>query len=289
MWHLIDGEGKKLWAIGFGNVDGYEGSEYYADHLQEAELAFVDLDECSRDHYVDETMICAEGDTSFISGACFGDSGGPLYDFKNEVLVGVTSFGKDPCGREPAVFSNIADQWGWIRHTICSNHGEENYPSFCEGYTFSPSQSPSLSPTFTPCSSDQVQVLLNIQTDYYPRETSWSLKDLDGDYTIIETSYSKHDENSYFDYSFCIQPTSCHSFVMRDECGDGIYDTYGSGYNLSVDGDVLLSSTEHEGGNFGFRDKIKFGCENGSNEKVRMTRQISVVLLLITSAISFYY
>ena len=78
---------------GFGNMNGTMDSNNFAAILQHAELKYVNTDTCnSNDNlglFVDDTMMCAyEVDTS----GCFGDSGGPLYDLENDLLVGVTSW-----------------------------------------------------------------------------------------------------------------------------------------------------------------------------------------------------
>lgn len=274
-------EGKRLMAIGLGNIDGFENSEYYAYHLQQVDLTFLDLEKCSRDYNVDDTMLCAVGDEG--KGACFGDSGGPLLDPKNNVLVGVTSFGSNPCG-VVSVFSSISDQWQWIRHTICTNHSEKNFPSFCEGYTFGPSQAPTMKPTFAPCTNEEVEILLHIQTDYYPSETYWSLENLDTGYELTNT-YSKYESLSYFEYQFCIEPTACHSFEMKDRCGDGIYPYYGSGYNLTMNGKLVSTSRDDPRGDFGYRDRITFFCKsNGVLHIFNWFERVSSLLLSFASA-----
>ena len=67
---------------------------------------------------------------------------------------------------------------------------------FCEGYTFAPSQAPTMKPTFAPCANDEVEILLHIQTDYYPSETYWSLENLDTGYELTN-SYSKYERYAY--------------------------------------------------------------------------------------------
>ena len=52
-------------------------------------------------------MMCAYDEDK--SGS-YGDSGGPLYDLENNMLVGVVSWGADPCYEQPSVFSRIASQ-----------------------------------------------------------------------------------------------------------------------------------------------------------------------------------
>lgn len=55
-------------------------------------------------------MICAVSDSP-PDATCSGDSGGPLYDLTNNMIVGANSWGKSPCGgTDPSVFSRVGEQ-----------------------------------------------------------------------------------------------------------------------------------------------------------------------------------
>ena len=54
---------------------------------------------------------------------CHGDSGGPLMKLDTGdrlVLVGITSWGPDPCanGKEAGVYASVADSLPWIQENI---------------------------------------------------------------------------------------------------------------------------------------------------------------------------
>lgn len=160
---------KSLWVVGLG-IDSQAnfGSEVtYPGITKHVEVDFVNEDICSSiitsfvpGLIISDDQMCA-GNADFFGnkkGICNGDSGGPLYDKENNVLVGITSWliqGYDEannidvsCGRTPQVYSNIGYQWEWIYTTICENHNEENYPEFCDEYRSSnPTKTPSMSPT----------------------------------------------------------------------------------------------------------------------------------------------
>jgi trypsin len=76
------------------------------------------------------TMFCAGIDGGGYD-SCNGDSGGPIIDPVNNVLVGVVSWG-DGCARprDPGVYARISGpQLSWIRSTLCSLTDTE--PDFC--------------------------------------------------------------------------------------------------------------------------------------------------------------
>lgn len=62
-------------------------------------------------------MICAN---ESFKGSCYGDSGGPLYDSINNVVVGVMSFGFGECDLPlPSVFARISDQVRYLVDVLC--------------------------------------------------------------------------------------------------------------------------------------------------------------------------
>lgn len=78
-------------------------------------------------YYQPSQMVCAgvgEG------GVCQGDSGGSLIvrdihpgsaDADNCLLIGLTSWGDNQCGKTPGVFTRITAFLSWIQSTITAN------------------------------------------------------------------------------------------------------------------------------------------------------------------------
>jgi serine protease 7 len=68
------------------------------------------------------SQICAGGKLG--KDSCNGDSGGPLmaYDATTQLwnLVGVVSYGPEPCGLEgwPGVYTRVTKYMDWIEKTI---------------------------------------------------------------------------------------------------------------------------------------------------------------------------
>ena len=110
---------------GWGLQD--EAASSLAPYLMEADVNFVDNEECNKIlgyGRVTENMICA-GDLINGRDACQGDSGGPLILMKEAegnktpVLLGVVSWGIG-CGRVglPGVYSSVPYFNGWIQSYI---------------------------------------------------------------------------------------------------------------------------------------------------------------------------
>ncbi|NXI27902.1 GRAA protein, partial [Sterrhoptilus dennistouni] len=92
--------------------------------LMEVNVTVISREICNdKNHYngkpiVTENMICA-GDKKGGKDSCNGDSGGPLRC--NNVMRGITSFGKKNCGKAngPGVYTRLTKQYlEWIRKTI---------------------------------------------------------------------------------------------------------------------------------------------------------------------------
>jgi secreted trypsin-like serine protease len=58
---------------------------------------------------INESMMCAADPGQ---DSCEGDSGGPLYDSDNDVVVGVVSTGAESCAdaRYPGIYARISSQ-----------------------------------------------------------------------------------------------------------------------------------------------------------------------------------
>lgn len=128
-----------LWTVGFGHTTYPPHMSYnkYPNKLHHARLTYINNSRCESrlnelsPFRVEPDMICA---SSPVKSSCNGDSGGPLYDRVNDLIVGVVSFGVR-CGEtgHPGVYSRISTNEPWIAKTICSDHSDP-LPSFCGGY-----------------------------------------------------------------------------------------------------------------------------------------------------------
>merc|ERR1712045_177142 len=98
--------------------------------------------------------------------------------------------------------------------------------------------SPTMSPT--PCQGSDFTV--ELRTDNYAYETSWTVEDSAGDVVM---------ENDFLEDAQLYQTTAClspgvYTFQINDSYGDGICCGYGQGYyTLTLDGVEIAS-----GGNF---------------------------------------
>ncbi len=82
--------------------------------MQHIPLKYVEQEVCNLDYADDdwevlEDMMCAVNENR-SKQACFGDSGGPLYDKTENKLVGITSWGDERCETKTVVYARIADQ-----------------------------------------------------------------------------------------------------------------------------------------------------------------------------------
>lgn len=150
------------------------------------------------------------------------------------------------------VFARVSDQWGWIQRTICAHHSDVNKPDWCDAIppTVSPSVPPTLSPTnFPVCTDDEMTVDVDLITDAYPYETTWTITDSDSNVVAIQ-SYDASNER--YKHRFCLSPNTCHKFQILDTYGDGLF--FPGGYNLTVDGEVQEPSVSD-----GYYSFAKFG------------------------------
>jgi len=106
---------------GWGNAHPQGGTPVIMpDILQKVSLEAISRDTCKSSYPLNirEHMVCAIGTVETPSGACNGDSGGPLIYKPNGseeyCLVGIVSFGKQPCGNAPSVYTSVPFFLDWI-------------------------------------------------------------------------------------------------------------------------------------------------------------------------------
>jgi Secreted trypsin-like serine protease len=115
-----------LWTAGFGltSMSTLRDSDYLL-HLEKSYIPFADCQKILQNEEwitVKESMICVQNDDP-TRQACFGDSGGPLYDSVNKKLVGVVSTGNTSCSGFPVIYTRLASHvslLNWLRHYASS-------------------------------------------------------------------------------------------------------------------------------------------------------------------------
>lgn len=102
------------------------------------------------------------------------------------------------------------------------------------------------------CPPGESQVVVLIQPDSYPNETSWTLRDLYGN--LIASGGSVGD-------TVCVTTGSCLIFRIQDTYGDGICCSFGNGfYAVYVNGAVQAA-----GGQFTYSETTYLNCPAGSH------------------------
>lgn len=105
-----------------------------------------------------------------------------------------------------------------------------------------------------PSSCEEVSII--VKTDYYGSETTWNIKDENGNVLISGGPY-QDDSSNRFTENICL-PDGCYTFNIHDTYGDGICCSYGNGFYkvTNSNGDVLVN-----GGTFGYEESKNF-CIN---------------------------
>lgn len=121
---------------------------------------------------------------------------------------------------------------------------------FPNGLTDEDPENDSLTRTFN-VQLNGVGATLNLTTDSYPEETTWSLTDESGS---VVTSGGPFPEqvNELIVENFCLSPGECYTFTIFDSFGDGITTFFGStgDYQLvGADGELLAELNNPSFGN----------------------------------------
>jgi secreted trypsin-like serine protease len=109
----LENPGRILTAAGWGSVRSKpQGVEDYPKRMREVSVPVVSDSRAKRAYQSQNlrylpSLHVAAGKKG--KGACFGDSGGPLFDSGSRTQVGITSYGAGGCGqaRYPAVYTEV--------------------------------------------------------------------------------------------------------------------------------------------------------------------------------------
>ena len=109
-----------------------------------------------------------------------------------------------------------------------------------------------------PCAPAAATVVIDLQFDDYPSETSWSLTDGTGTVYAVGGPYAQGSLEARD--TVCVPATACLQFTVLDQYNDGMCCGFGEGgYTLSFNGEVVAT-----GGNFGGAATHHFNCPPGS-------------------------
>jgi len=129
--------------------------------------------------------------------------------------------------------------------------------------SISPSAAPSISisPSAAPSECTGGIFSLDLLTDLFPIETSWSLTDLETNEIIVYGDGDDYVPETLYQISNCLYG-DCYKFFIYDEGGDGLDGWWGApgDYSVSVNGKVIGS-----GSSFGYRDSVLF-CLSDESE-----------------------
>jgi hypothetical protein len=93
--------------------------------------------------------------------------------------------------------------------------------------------------SYAQCDANKVEVRVDIATDNWGHETSWTLTDLAGAILMQGGQEGVYGNNTSYSDSICVLANGCFFFEIYDTYGDGIYAP--NGYALYVD-EILVSS-----------------------------------------------
>jgi hypothetical protein len=208
-----------LWPIGLGHLNPNTGE--LPKHLQHVETKYQrDCSDTYGTMYDPTTMICTR---DIDKDACSGDSGGPLYDKDNDMVVGVVSWGIG-CAEEihPGVYSRISSAKTWITDTVCGNHDEDTKPSWCD-----PNQDDDSGEDTLQCNAEtERHIKLYVATGNEKTFIRWNFKQRDED-KKFRTAIEKGKVLGMFEdtdpvQEFCIQKSACSKVILKTK-GIGFY------------------------------------------------------------------
>ena len=146
-------------------------------------------------------------------------------------------------------------------------------------------------PPVSPCTDDEVEVALELQTDRYHSETSFEIRNAETDAIVVPMTYPPLPQRIMRE-SYCLEKLSNSTndgrkltgnndggdyvFHIHDTGGDGLMDE-GKDFNLSghfklfVDGELVRGDSN--GNNFGFMDTVVIDTSGASKKRSKTSKK----------------
>jgi len=218
----VPSQGDELKVVGLGTT---RAGGNQARILQEVVVNTYSDQACNRMYsggIVERTMFCAGIDQGG-KDSCQGDSGGPIFTFDaqgNSISqMGVVSWGEG-CALSgyPGVYAEISAVGQWIEEQICENSADK--PSSCDGNSSGDD----------PPAADETKVDIIVNTDEYPSEISWLLRERTSGRLIASAPRGSFSQvNTEYKQPLNLKKSVEYKFVMEDQENDGICCAYGEG------------------------------------------------------------
>ncbi len=118
------------------------------------------------------------------------------------------------------------------------------------------------------------QIHLDLLTDNYCEETSWTFKNAAGTVLYSGGNYTQdQQDNTHFLEDFNVPNNECYTFEINDTQGDGICCGYGNGsYTLTTDDSTVIFS----GGEFGGNEITEIAIDNTASINDELTKNILI-------------
>merc|ERR1712024_161323 len=97
------------------------------------------------------------------------------------------------------------------------------------------------------------------RTDIFAGEISFKLTNVDTGEHVKKGKMNRSYNREYYEYQRCLDSLTCWEFEIMDYYGDGLIEEFGGRYAFLVDEEVLITSLDDEGGDYGFGESAQFG------------------------------
>ena len=161
----------------------------------------------------------------FYNGDIVGE--GCDFKFSDEVLIGNGCASVSPSlsyspSSSTAPSSRPSDDPSATRSVQPSTSAQPSL-SFAPSVSTMPTMSPSMTPSLVTCKDDEVTVRVDLVTDQYPKETAWTIIDINENMSVME-SITYHNAFTLFSSgNRCVNKSNCQYFEVKDSYGDGMY------------------------------------------------------------------
>ena len=241
--------GEELHVIGWGRPT-VNGTSEVSKVLREAEVFYIPNEDCKQiksgtidlsDNVIDGITLCA-ADFDELDDACTGDSGGPILlkgeNADADIQLGIVSYGFGCANPKlPGIYARVTQVQEWIDENVCRM--SLNPPA---AFGCASSDVPN-EPDLT---GELVDVTLELQLDFFPKETGWILQSPNENDVLVTYAYqaigsykneTEELERKNITTVLTIPNNRKYIFTLLDSFGDG-----NVGFSISKDGEAIIEA-----------------------------------------------
>ena len=130
------------------------------------------------------------------------------------------------------------------------------------------------------CEDNERLFRVEVTTDRYPTETSWSLMDVSNNTVVLEKEDFDKQDSIYIEKK-CLESNLCYQFTINDSAGNGL--DWPRSYEVQYDNQII----KERGRRYGDNEESEFFGDGGPSSSLSQSQNSTISRMSSTPSLSF--